>query len=733
MRKHLVPVLAALWLTACGGGGGSSSSAPPAPPAGGGTSGGTEPAFGLTTRDNLAAFNLPGSGTGAIALTLAEAYPGLTFNVPIYAASVPGENRLVVVEQSGRLQAFVDTPGATTARTVLDLSSVVTFAGEQGLLGLAFDPAFTTNRYLYVHYSASGPRRSVVARFTWEAASDQALRSSEKVILEVAQPFTNHNGGSLAFGPDNYLYIALGDGGSGGDPQNHGQDRSTLLGSVLRLDVHPASASEAYAIPPDNPFVGVSGVREEIYAYGLRNPFRFSFDQQSGELWLGDVGQNAIEEIDRIEAGGNYGWRVFEGTEPFDRSGNTLPDSAFSPPVFEYDHSQGRSVIGGYVYRGSRHAALFGRYLFADYVSGNVWALDPANPSAGATVVDRATNPAGFAEKNDGELLLVTIGGSLLEFVSSGGTSGEVPDKLSETGLFADLASLTPAAGLIEYAVTVPFHSDGAEKRRWAGIPGSATVAFGADDWSLPTGSVLVKHFTLETTDGPTRLETRVLARGPDEWAGFTYRWDAAGSDADLLLARETTTFTVPGSAGPVAQRYDFPSRTDCFACHTDAAGVALGLRTPQLNRDFDYDGVVDNQLRSWNNIGLFDTALGDAAGYDAFPAIADEDASVADRARAYLDVNCAHCHQPGGTAPGALDLRVATADDAMGALNTAPSAGNLGITDAAIIAPGERNRSVLWERLRRLDDNRMPPLGSHVVDSEGVDLVGRWIDALSE
>ena len=142
---------------------------------------------------------------------------------------------------------------------------------------------------------------------------------------------------------------------------------------------------------------------------------------------------------------------------------------------------------------------------------------------------------------------------------------------------------------------------------------------------------------------------------------------------------------------------------------------------------------MVDNQLRSWNNIGLFDTALGDAAGYDAFPAIADEDASVADRARAYLDVNCAHCHQPGGTAPGALDLRVATADDAMGALNTAPSAGNLGITDAAIIAPGERNRSVLWERLRRLDDNRMPPLGSHVVDSEGVDLVGRWIDALSE
>lgn len=733
--KPLAALCLAALLGACGGGGGSGSGGgpapepePPAPPP-------AEP-YGLTSREPLAALNLPSTRVELGDYSLVDAFPRLDFDNALLVAAVPGEERLVVVQQDGRVYAFDDSPEADSRDTVLDLSGRVVFAGEQGLLGLAFDPRFPDNRYFYVHYSVEGPRRSVISRFTWPEGG-AAAPASEKVILEVGQPYANHNGGMLAFGPDGYLYIALGDGGSGGDPLNHAQDRSTLLGALLRVDVHPADPEAPYALPPDNPLLDEPGARGEIYAWGLRNPFRFSFDRQGGDLWLGDVGQGDIEEIDRIASGGNYGWRVFEGSRRYDDSANTLPDSAFTPPVFEYDHSQGASVIGGYVYRGSATPSLYGRYLYADFVSGTIWALTLENGQVARNdAIASASRPTAFGETGDGEVLLVTRQHGLYTLRDSA-DSGTLPTRLSRTGLFSDLATLTPASGLVEYDVQHPFYSDGASKRRWVAIPDGETVTFDPEgSWRFPVGTVLVKHFSIDLVENdPTsnrRLETRLLIHTDDGWQGFTYRWDSEQRDARLLGGRESEMLSIRrADGGTREQRYDYPGRGDCLACHTGAAGSVLGLNAAQLNGDRDYGAVVDNQLRSWNHIGLFDVDIGDPGQYASHPRPGDGDASVERRARVYLDVNCSQCHRPGGDTGVELDLRHGTALADTGALDAPPQRGDLGVSGARIIAPGDRERSVLWLRMQRLDETRMPPLASHVVDEQGLETVGRWIDGL--
>ncbi len=562
--------------------------------------------------------------------------------------------------------------------------------------------------------------------------------TSEKMILVVNQPFSNHNGGMLAFGPDDYLYVGMGDGGSGGDPNNNAQNPANPLGSMLRIDVHPANSNDPYDVPIDNPFIGEPNFMAETYAYGLRNPFRYSFDRQTGDLWLGDVGQGNWEEIDIVTAGGNYGWRVFEGTQAFDDSGSTPPNSTFIPPIFEYSHASGGvAIIGGYVYRGNLLPGLQGRYLYADFGSGALWALrfDGANVLSNDQIA-QANTPTSFGEDNQGELYVVSRGGTIswLEEATGG---GNLPDLLSETGLFTDLGQLIPASGLIEYDLNHPFWSDGATKRRWVALPDASRIGFtDTDAWNFPEGAFVVEHFEMELTEGDTtsrrKLETRILVNTQTGWQGFTYRWDADETDAILLTGRETETITVNlADGGTRDQLYSYPSRTDCLRCHTQVAGFTLGLKTRQLNRDFDYLDITDNQLRSFNHINLFTTDIGDAADYEAFAALADSTIDLPTRARTYLDVNCAQCHQLGGPTPVDLDLRFDTVDGSLNAIGRLPAVGDLGIANAEIIAAGEKERSVLWQRIQALNTDRMPPLASHLVDSEGIDLVGQWIDGL--
>ncbi|MGE3857833.1 MAG: sorbosone dehydrogenase family protein [Dehalococcoidia bacterium] len=333
-----------------------------------------------------------------------------------YPSASGGPAGLFVAEQEG---VIYEVAAGGAVSTILDLRGVVLRSGnEEGLLSVALDPAFADNRHVWVYYSAGSPRRTVLSRFTRDAGAATISRGSELVILEVAQPYANHNGGAVRFGPDGMLYLGLGDGGSGGDPQGNGQDRSTLLGSVIRIDVRNASAERPYAIPSDNPFVGQSSARNEIWAFGLRNPWRMAFDPATGALWAGDVGQGAVEEIDLIRSGGNYGWNIMEGDRCY-RPSSGCDRGGLIAPVVTYAHESGRcSIVGGYVYHGSAVPEIAGAYVYGDTCSGEIWAVNAASPGTPVRIATGARNMTSFGLDAAGEVLVLTFGQPIRRLVS---------------------------------------------------------------------------------------------------------------------------------------------------------------------------------------------------------------------------------------------------------------------------------------------------------------------------
>ena len=352
--------------------------------------------------------NLP-QGTGA---RLAEIVSGLNF--PLYLTSPPGDlNRLFIVEKGGVIRIVKD--GALLPTPFLDISGQVSGSDEQGLLGLAFDPGYATTGRFVVHYTdPAGDTR--LSFFQVSSDPDVADAASEQVILGADQPYPNHNGGQVTFGPDGFLYLGLGDGGSSGDPEGRGQDLSDLLGSILRIDV---SAGAAYTIPADNPFVGVTGASPEVWSYGLRNPWRFSFDQATGDLYIADVGQNRFEEIDVAPSsagsgrGANYGWSIMEGAHCL--SGESCDQTGLTPPTLEYGRGDGCSVTGGYVYRGAAILSLQGQYFFGDFCQGWVRSLRYAGGTATELTDWPTLRPGGFitsfGQDASGELYVLTTGG----------------------------------------------------------------------------------------------------------------------------------------------------------------------------------------------------------------------------------------------------------------------------------------------------------------------------------
>lgn len=349
--------------------------------------------------------------SGAQAISLVPLASGLASALSVAHAG-DGSGRLFIVLQTG--QILIYNGGRVLARPFLDISNLVSCCSERGLLGLAFHPAYASNGSFYVNYT---DRRgnTVVARYSVSRLSPNLANPlSATTLLTVDQPYANHNGGQLQFGPDGYLYIGLGDGGSAGDPQNNAQNLGTLLGKILRVDLDGGSP---YAIPPDNPFVGVEGARPEIWAYGLRNPWRFSFDRLTGDIFIGDVGQDEWEEINfqpASSAGGeNYGWRLMEGGDCYDPPTGCNPGGLVLP-ILEYDHSQGCAVIGGFRYRGAQVPTLSGQYLYADYCSGLMWgaAQDDAGTWSTSVLLDAPFSVSSFGEGPDGELYVLSYGSS---------------------------------------------------------------------------------------------------------------------------------------------------------------------------------------------------------------------------------------------------------------------------------------------------------------------------------
>jgi uncharacterized repeat protein (TIGR03806 family) len=675
-------------------------------------------------------------------MTVVDAFEGLSTVRPLWFGTAPGQPSLrFVVEQAGRVAVFpADAPDQV--QSFLDLR--VSRAGnEEGLLGLAFHPHYARNQRFYLYYSAANPRRSVISEFQVDPANPlRALPDSERILLEVNQPFSNHNGGDLQFGPDGFLYISLGDGGAAGDPRGHGQRPDTLLGAVLRIDVDRADpvCGTPYGIPEGNPFAegrcaATPGEgRPEVWAWGLRNTWRMSFDPASGLLWGADVGQDEIEEINVLRKGRNYGWKPVEGDRCY-VEGCEL--AAFEAPVYAYGHAFGESVTGGVVYRGVALPELWGAYIFGDYTSGRLWALRPGAPGQPPQVTvlaDTGLRLTAFGTDPQGELFLVAFnsrtGISRLQRQANAPPVTPVPRLLSATGCYTDTASKRMAPGVLPFEPRAPFWSDNAHKLRFLALPPGGKMGWRAEDsLELPVGTILLKEFDMARPDGTLkRFESRLLHKSTVGWIGYSYRWNAEGTDAVLLDG--AVRAPIEGPQG--VQQWDFPSRIECMACHTPEARYALGITSRQLNWRWTYpNGVQFNQLSALAQAGYIDLP----GAPESLPTLvdpADETQPLEQRVRAYLDTNCAGCHLPEGAANATLDLRATTPLAEMGLCNVEPAQGDLGIEGARLLVPGDPGRSILLQRAARRGEDQMPPLGSNSLDLKGVLLLEAWISGMA-
>lgn len=645
-------------------------------------------------------------------VSLAQIVPLVSFNQATAAVWVaPGT--FVVAEKGGVVWA-VEEDEAATPRVFVDLSDRVVAEGERGLLGLAQHPSRPEEWFVSYTGSVDSQLTSFVSRLRSLDGGLTLDSSGEEVLLTLSQPAKNHNGGRIGFDREGMLRIAFGDGG---DDAWTAQDPEVWYGKILRIDVDGGSP---YSIPVDNPWPDGVGGAPEVWAMGLRNPWGWSLDRLTGEMWVGDVGGAEEEELDLVARGGNYGWPIFEGSVCL-RSEEECADPSLLPPLHTYAHdADPRSVVGGVVYRGEAIPGLVGATLFSDFMVPTLQALrqdpDTGAWAAEALISSLDIRAATFVEDGDGEVILVEYAGEggLWRLVPAGEpAASSFPTWLSETGCVGPGGEVSP--GLIPYGVNAPFWADGAEKTRWLGLPDGEPVAFDATGKAeLPVGSVVVKHFWADER----LVETRLMMRHEDGgWAGYSFVWEENGQDARYA------------PAGAEVDGWLVPNQASCLTCHTASAGRVLGLELSQLQGLMEYpNGVVGDQLETWLHAGILaaapppvDAPLVDPAG----------EGSVEDRARSWLHTNCSSCHRPGEQDRVSLDLRWGVPLAETGACDVAPSAGDLHIDDARVIAPGDPSRSVLLARVQDVGAARMPPLGVTVPDAEGVALLTAWIEGL--
>jgi uncharacterized repeat protein (TIGR03806 family) len=683
------------------------------------------------------------------------AFPKLKFDEPLDMAAMPGKNRLAVAQRHGKIFTFPNDAKTEKADLLLDLKTTI--------YAVTFHPQFAKNGYVYVTYienpEKDTPTGTKVARYEAKGDPPSCDRAAGKIIFE--WPSGGHNAGCLKFGPDGFLYIGTGDGSGIADERDTGQDISDLLSSILRIDVDHPDEGKTYGVPKDNPFVNTKGARPEIWAYGLRQPWKFTFDRKTGDLWCGEVGQDLWEMVYRIEKGGNYGWSVMEGSHPFrpDRKKGPTP---ILPPVLEHPHSEFRSLTGGYYYRGERLKDLAGTYIYGDFDTGRIWGMryDGKKATWNKELTKTELRVVSFGEDEAGELYFLDfVGGQVHRLAPAPKVTetSDFPRKLSETGLFASTKDLTPEKGLIPYTVNAALWSDGAQKERFLALPGESKIEFdaitypgpipgGMPGWRFPDGTVVVKTFAIDMERGNSasrrRLETRILhyqhVPGADEygegyWRGYTYVWNDAQTDAVLLegdLDRELTIKDKDAPGGERKQTWHFPSRAECTLCHTLPAKFALGVNTLQMNKEHDYgEGRKANQLRTLEHLGVFAKPL--PAVPEKLPQLAnyeDEKLPVDVRARSYLHSNCAHCHMKWGGGNAQFQLQVTLALKDTGTLDTRPGQGTFELKDPRIIAPGEPERSLVYYRMGKTGLGRMPHVASNVVDEKAVKLIHDWI-----
>lgn len=685
-----------------------------------------------------------------------RAFGELAFEQPVTISEAPGTSRLFVLDLNCRLWSF--EPAAASSSEALPQADLAIDLREHlpdatRAYGLAFHPRFEENRFVYLAYVLKDkqPDGTQVARYRMTRDNPPRIDPGSRQLL-LTWLGGGHNGACLAFGPDGYLYISSGDGTGPNPPDTHdtGQNIGDLLSSVMRIDVDRAADGLAYAIPADNPFVDLPEARGEVWAYGFRNPWKMSFDRQTGELWLGDVGWELWEMVYRVERGGNYGWSIREGRQSVHPEREQGP-TPILPPLVDHAHTEAASVTGGEVYYGSALPELRGAYIYGDYVSGTIWGLraDADGPTWHEVLADSRLQLIDFALDNSGELLILDYDGGIyrLERQPSESTAA-FPRRLSETGLFADTAAQQPAAGVVEYRTNATMWQDGARSQRWLAMPRREQLTFQRPEarrfkhlWGLPEGSVVAKTLTLpaERQAGGRRIETQLVHYEAGTFRYYTYAWNDQQTDAVLVPAEgQDRVVEIPDLKSPGGAKqftWHFASRSECGSCHNPRAGDLLAFDFAHLLGDGSPGAT--GTLAHWQRLDMLAEAIPAKAQkaprlVDPFqPASADETATLDLRARSYLHVNCAHCHRVGGGGTATMQLPLEVPLEQAKALDVRPTQGALDVRGAQIIAAGDPYRSVLYHRMARIGPGHMPRLGSSTIDQAGLNLVFRWIASL--
>ncbi|MDP4625270.1 MAG: PQQ-dependent sugar dehydrogenase [Akkermansiaceae bacterium] len=767
-----------------------------------------------------------------------DAFSGLTFAQPTCLETIPGNSQAVVVtERAGRIQIIPDVTAASPVKTLfLDISGDTKTSTFCGLRGVAFHPDFATNRYFYVGYDHNNGNNDTVrvSRFTANASNlNQVNASTELVLLENGSDQSIHRINRLQFGPDGYLYIAVGDDGNFDGPPHTQRIDDGFWSSVLRIDVdknagnyEPAntdgvnldgSGNAYYSVPSDNPFIdsnftdgrGVTTlngqttptndpyeVRTEMYAIGFRNPWKIGFVPGTGELWVADDGHASYEKFCIMPKGGNAGWGYFEGTDPgvLQKGTTQYPGPLSDPPagvdfvqpVMEYNKPGStatggvKSIIGGTFYQGTEIAELTGAFVFADYTSGDIWYMKRPNNAAfqyaqrvavgsdwgmaetgmvtqmitddfeaksyGVSEIVKIGTEGGITamqlDPSDGSVLMLDYDNSIIRRLIYNPDDGSLPATLTATGAFSNLTTLTPNVGVNPYDLNLRFWSDHADKTRYFALKElSDTISYSEDGlWGFPSGSVWIKHFDMDLNrDSPgtnvKRLETRFLVKTEDDFYGVSYRWNAAGTEADLVANDgEEFDLTITEGGSTHTQTWKIPSRGDCRTCHTNDNGVMLGFNTRQLNRQGSLSGTSDNFLKLLNEAGYLSSTEALPSDYANLPKFyrpEETSENIEERVRSYLAVNCSYCHYDGSNAvPNSWSGDPFLTMEQTNLLHTEGVGFVVADPTDRLIIPGNTSKSMLLSLVSESNGySRMPPLATDLIDVEGVTLITDWIN----
>lgn len=742
------------------------------------------------TREPWTASRIHGSPEPLKPFVQQQAFPRLQpFNNALEMIAVPGMDRLTVIEAGGKIWTFENRDDAETAELMIDLKALhpelqhaygIAFHpcwrdNREVFLCYAYgqniDDGTKLSRFKLQSGSAASADPNSLPAQRGGAASAPPIIDPQSEELLLTWRSGGHNGACLRFGPDGMLYITTGDSEvpAPPDPLNTGQDNSDLLSAILRIDVDHRQPGLNYAIPKDNPWTGnarsaQSGsaaradqptdrnsthsavVRPEIWAFGFRNPWKISFDPVNGHLWCGDVGWEMWEMIHLVKRGGNYGWSAMEASQPI-KPELASPLAPISPPIVVHPHTEAASITGGFVYRGKQFPELAGAYVYGDYETGKIWALwhDGRQIVRHEEIADTPHRIVTFGEDAAGELFYIhyAIPSTIHRLVPNphSGRPSDFPRRLSDTGLFADVKSQTRAAGVYPFAIRAPMWADGASAGRFIGMIGAADSVI-TKVWpnknrnrieskvTWPSEAVLAKTLSIESEPGnarsATRIETQVLHFDGETWNAYSYRWNEAGTDADLVPAGggerklELKGSRFPG--GKHRSTWRFHSRAECLRCHNSWNQFVLGFHPQQLTED---------SLRSLTALGLIDADYSKKS--EARLVNPNDGALPVDaRARSWLHANCAHCHREngGGSVPLMVNAELPLSE--MRAIGEKPFRGDFGIADASVIVPGNPWKSVLLHRIATSGSGHMPPVGASEVDETALGLFAKWIAGMS-